>query len=105
ILASQPVPGSLGLGSPTVNDGEMENKGIELELSHRNTIGKFSYDVHFLASKIENELTHIRVPDYGSRIREVGLPYDSYYLYEWDGIFQVDDIENPNIPEIGRAHV
>ena len=98
ILATQPVPGSLGLGAPTVNDGEMVNKGVELELIHRNTIGKFSYDVNFLVSKIENELTHIRVPNYGSRIREEGLPYDSHYLYEWDGIFQEADITNPNVP-------
>lgn len=98
ILATQPVPGSLGLGAPTVNDGEMVNKGIELDLIHRNSIGKFSYDVNFLISKIENELTHIRVPNYGSRIREVGLPYDSHYLYEWDGIFQEDDIGNTNVP-------
>lgn len=99
ILATQPVPGSLGLGAPTVNDGEMVNKGFELELIHRNNIGKFSYDVNFLISKIENELTHIRVPDYGSRIREEGLPYDSHYLYEWDGIFQEADITNPNVPD------
>lgn len=99
ILATQPVPGSLGLGAPTVNDGEMVNTGIELELIHRNTIGKFSYDVNFLVSKIKNELTHIKVPSYGSRIREEGLPYDSYYLYEWDGIFQEGDIDNANVPE------
>lgn len=99
ILATQPVPGSLGLGAPTVNDGEMENRGVEFDLFHRNNIGKFSYDVNFLFSKIENELTHIRVPNYGSRIREEGLPYDSHYLYEWDGIFQEGDINNPNVPE------
>ena len=99
ILATQPVPGSLGLGAPTVNDGEMVNTGIELDLFHRNNIGEFFYDVNFLFSKIKNELTHIRVPSYGSRIREVGLPYDSHYLYEWIGIFQEDDINNPNVPE------
>jgi TonB-linked SusC/RagA family outer membrane protein len=32
ILAAQPVPASLGLSSPTLNDGEMQNRGIELDI-------------------------------------------------------------------------
>ena len=41
---------------------------------------------------------HIRVPGKGTSINEVGLPYGSHYLYEWDGIFQVEDIGNPKVP-------
>ena len=98
ILASQPVPASLGLGSPTLNDGEMENKGIDLELSHQNKIGEFTYGVNFLISTAKNKLLKIRTPSKGTTINEVGLPYGSYYLYEWDGIFQVEDIGNPKVP-------
>ncbi|MDN3594867.1 SusC/RagA family TonB-linked outer membrane protein [Zunongwangia endophytica] len=98
ILAFQPVPASLGLDEPTLNDGEMLNQGFELELTHRNSIGDFNYNANFLFSRVRNELLEIRVPNYGSRIREEGLPYDSHYLYEWDGIFQIEDINNPDVP-------
>ena len=52
-----------------------------------------------LFSTAKNELLHISVPGRGTTITEVGLPYGSHFLYEWDGIFQIDDIENPEIPE------
>lgn len=92
ILAQQPVPASLGLGRPTTNDGKMRNRGIELALAHHNRIGEFSYSVNGMVSTARNELLHIRVPNYGSRIREVGQPYDAHYLYVWDGIFQEEDL-------------
>lgn len=98
ILASQPVPASLGLSSPTLNDGEMQNQGIDLELSHQNKIGEFTYGANFLISTAKNKLLKIRTPSKGTSINEVGLPYGSYYLYEWDGIFQVEDIGNPLVP-------
>lgn len=98
ILASQPVPYSLGLSEPTLNDGKMRNTGIELELSHQHNIGEVSYGVNLLASTVRNELLHIRVPSRGTTINEVGLPYGAHFLYEWDGIFQEEDIENPDVP-------
>lgn len=99
ILAAQPVPASLGLASPTLNDGEMQNQGLELELTHQNKIGEVSYGVNFMVSTAKNKLLKIRVPSKGTSINEVGLPYGSHYLYEWDGIFQVEDIGNPNVPK------
>ena len=99
ILAQQPIPLSLGLNPPTTNDGKLRNTGIELNLSHRNRIGEISYGANFLASTAKNKVLSIRTPDKsGSSIREVGLPYDSHYLYIWDGVFQVEDIGNPNVP-------
>jgi len=98
ILANQPVPASLGLGQPTLNDGKLRNKGFEFDVFHNNTLGDFRYSINAQISKVRNELLHIRVPSYGSRIRENGSPYDAHYLYVWDGIFQEEDIDNPDIP-------
>ena len=99
ILAKQPVPGSLGLGQPTTNDGKMRNKGIELAVGHHNRVGEVSYGINGMISTARNELLHIRVPDYGSRIKEVGSPYDAHYLYVWDGIFQEEDVlPDANVP-------
>jgi TonB-linked SusC/RagA family outer membrane protein len=98
ILATQPIPASLGLGGPTTNDGKLENRGFELELTHQHHIGQVNYGANFQISTAKNKLLHIRTPNKGSMIREVGLPYDEHFLYEWDGIFQVEDINNPRVP-------
>ncbi|MEO6733750.1 MAG: TonB-dependent receptor [Ferruginibacter sp.] len=98
ILAAQPVPASLGLSQPTLNIGKLENKGIELEVSHRNTIGKVNYGVFGQVSTAKNKVLEISVPSTGSSIRQVGQPYDEHYLYIWDGIFQEADLTDPKTP-------
>lgn len=86
ILTSQPVPGSLGLSGPVTNDGKLQNIGWEAQLRHGKQVGQFSYNTYFLFSTFRNKLLHIRTPTKG--VNEVGLPYNSYYMYEWIGIFQ-----------------
>lgn len=99
VLASQPVPASLGLGSPTTNDGKLQNRGIEFELRHDNRIGQFTYGANVVFATAKNKVLQIRTPSTsGTSIRQVGLPYDAHYLYVWDGIFQVEDINNPAVP-------
>ncbi len=98
ILASQPVPASLGLSQPTINNGKLRNQGIELEVRHDNTIGNVTYGAFGQLSTARNKVLAISVPSFGSSIRETGHPYDAHYLYVWDGIFQEEDIENPAIP-------
>ena len=93
ILATLPVPASLGLSGPTTNDGELENKGWEMDLRHRNRIGQISYDVNFLVSTFKNKLLSIVTPTLG--IREVGLPYNSFFMYEMAGVWQnQNEIDN-----------
>ncbi|GAB3276777.1 TonB-dependent receptor [Larkinella harenae] len=86
ILTTQPVPGSLGLSGPVTNDGMLQNIGWEAQVRHQNKVGDFSYGGYFLFSTFRNKLLKIRVPVKG--VNEVGLPYGSYYMYEWIGIFQ-----------------
>ena len=93
ILASQPVPGSIGISGPTTNDGELQNTGIEIELRHGQKLGKFTYHTYFIASATKNELLSIVSETKG--INEVGLPYNSFYLWEMEGIFKdQNDIDN-----------
>lgn len=93
ILTTLPVPSSIGLTGAITNDGALENKGMELGLRHRNQLGELYYDATFQISGYRNELKSIVTPTLGTR--EVGLPYNSFYLYEWDGIFQSEqDIDN-----------
>ena len=77
----------------------MQNKAVELELTHQRRIGQFNYGVNAQVSTFRNKLLHIRVPSKGSTINEAGLPYGSHYLYVWDGIFQVEDLADPKVPK------
>ena len=64
----------------------MVNTGVEVELKHQNRIGEFTYGVSILFHKYKNEVTKVLAPTLGTF--EVGQPYNNYFLYVWDGIFQ-----------------
>ncbi len=88
ILYQIPIPASVGLSSPTVNYGKMKNTGFEIEVGHGKQIGDFRYDVNLNYTRIKNEVLRILAPSYGNTTIQVGLPYNSFYLIEMDGIFQ-----------------
>lgn len=63
MLISVDQPGSFGLsGSPTMNAALVENKGFEIAINHRNTIGELTYRVGANASFIKNNLKEIQTP-------------------------------------------
>jgi TonB-linked SusC/RagA family outer membrane protein len=88
ILYSIPIPASVGLSAPTVNGGQMQNTGWDFELGHRNRIGQVQYNVAFNLSTYKNEVLKIISPSYGTTTVQEGLPYNSFYMIEWIGIFQ-----------------
>lgn len=88
ILYNIPVPASIGLSAPTVNYGKMRNRGYEIELGHGQQLGEFNYNVFFNYSHNENEVLRILAPSYGNTTIQEGLPFNSFYLTEWIGIFQ-----------------
>ncbi len=93
ILTTLPVPASLGLSGPVTNNGEMQNTGCDIELRHGKQIGEFRYDVNVVVSTFKNKLLSIVTPSKG--VNEVGLPFNSFYMYEMEGIFQSqEDINN-----------
>jgi hypothetical protein len=95
ILYGIPIPASVGLSAPTVNYGKMSNKGIEFEVGHGQTFGDLRYEVNFNLTHVKNEVLEIVAPSYGNTIIEEGLPFNSHYLIEFDGIFQnQEEIDN-----------
>ncbi|WP_290790898.1 SusC/RagA family TonB-linked outer membrane protein [Flavihumibacter sp. UBA7668] len=91
------VPASMGLSAPISNIGSMENYGWEFELGHQNRIGKFSYGVNARLSAYKNKVTNVLARSVGNLggsaggpdlLTEIGLPFQSFYLYEWVGVFQ-----------------
>ncbi|WP_246124749.1 TonB-dependent receptor [Algibacter pacificus] len=86
-----------------INDGEMENKGFELNLNYNNQINNFGYAVGLNFTTYKNELTTLdNVPFLGipsSSLHSVnfdqevsrsaiGQPIGSFYGYKADGLFQ-----------------
>lgn len=98
ILYKQKIPESVGLNAPTVNYGSMQNKGLDFEIGHRYQIGDFKWEITGLFSTYRNKVLKLLSTSYSdndTRINQEGLPWGSYYLYEWIGVFQSEEeIEN-----------
>ena len=100
ILRSAQVSALLGMDAPTINDGTMQDKGIELAFAwndHTDTkLGGLDYNVGFYIDRTRNTLVNFGSTEKdGKVIREEGLPYDSYYMLDCIGIFATqEEIEN-----------
>ncbi|MDP9041968.1 MAG: TonB-dependent receptor, partial [Bacteroidota bacterium] len=88
ILYGINIPASVGLDAPTVNYASMKNTGFEIELGHRNNIGELQYSVSVNLTAFKNKVTKVNTPSYGTTTIQEGLPWQSYYLTEFIGIFQ-----------------
>lgn len=86
-----------------VNDGEMSNKGLELNLAYQDHIGDLQYSTSFNFTTYKNELTalnsvkYLGIPssslhsvNFGQEISRsaIGQPIGSFYGYVNDGIFK-----------------
>ncbi|MCW3785782.1 SusC/RagA family TonB-linked outer membrane protein [Plebeiibacterium sediminum] len=101
MLMEQPIPKYVGKGAPIANAGDMENQGIELELTYKNNIGDLNYSIGAQASYIKNKLINMG-NESGEIVYENGgaaglgdfvkgkngevFPY--FYGYKTDGLFQ-----------------
>ncbi|MEJ5960943.1 SusC/RagA family TonB-linked outer membrane protein [Pedobacter immunditicola] len=84
--------------APSVNLAQVQNRGVELSLTHSNTIGEFSYSIGGNFSKIWNKVSDLGGTGdqiSGVYINRVGAPIGSFYMYEADGLF-VDQAEVDN---------
>ena len=104
VLLGISMPQSVGAGgSPTMNAGTIENKGFELVVNHRNTIGDVYYYVGANVSTVKNKVKKVTVgnvqrfggynPQGEGSITwaEVGKPIGAFYVIKTDGIFQSDE--------------
>lgn len=101
ILRSAQISGLLGMDAPTINNGTMQDKGIELALSWNDHVNKgvlkgLDYNVGFYVDRTRNSLNHFGVTEKdGKVIKEEGLPYESYYMLDCIGIFATkEEIES-----------
>lgn len=89
ILRTSQIMGYVGLTAPTVNSGQMQNKGYDFTVGHQHKIGEVGYGVNINFSHYKN-MTSKFGPQQISDVTIIkeGIPLSSWYLYQFDGIFQ-----------------
>lgn len=93
ILRASQVSDLLGLTAPTVNNGKVQNRGVELSLGWNDMIQDgamkgFQYNVGFNISHNKNKLLEFGKVEYGDYgIRQEGLPYGEFFMLENIGVF------------------
>lgn len=101
ILQDIDLPGHVGSnGRPSANIADMENKGVDLELGYRKKLGDFNLSVNGNISYLENKVTYLgnginfisgdaSFQSMGAVTRtQVGQSVNSFYGFEYDGVFQ-----------------
>lgn len=108
------IPGYVGVSDlPVGNVATMENSGIELELSYLKTIGQFSFSVTGNFATLKNKVTYVAADtnfiagDVGFQTMgaitrtQVGQPYNAFFGYKSDGIFQNQAEINAHVDKNG----
>jgi TonB-dependent starch-binding outer membrane protein SusC len=108
LLVQVPVPLLVGLmQNPTVNAGNIQNRGWELSLTYRNFDRPFKYQVNGNVSRIINKVTDLgRGNEFiltGENMTMVGHPISSFYGWVMDGIFQNWDDVNTHARQNARS--
>ncbi|PWJ41913.1 SusC/RagA family TonB-linked outer membrane protein [Sediminitomix flava] len=105
MLAQVGTPIYVGIGAPFSNVGSVRNSGIEIALSHRNTVaGDLKYNLGFNFATMKNEVTDLGggqpinsgvvQPSWASPISktEEGHSIASFYGYQVDGFDEAGNI-------------
>ncbi|MBA4410102.1 MAG: TonB-dependent receptor [Bacteroidota bacterium] len=101
LLFNPELPGTAGSSSqPFVNIASMSNKGLDIELTYKNTFGDLGFNASAVITTVNNEITKVadgvNFFDWGgSRIgsynrNQVGHPMSSFFGYQVAGLFQND---------------
>jgi TonB-linked SusC/RagA family outer membrane protein len=94
ILRQSQVTAIVGLSAPVINDGVVDNTGVELGLSYGNTIidgalSGFNYNIGVNVDHNTNKLVKFGQQEIGNyTINQNGQPWNSFYMLQVDGIFQ-----------------
>lgn len=92
IIRGAQVARYIGFNAPSINNGTMQNKGWELSVAYNNKLGNFTYGATATYQQLTNKLLKFGAPQINSTtINKEGLPYQTFYLLEWAGIFQSQD--------------
>ncbi|MCF3111828.1 TonB-dependent receptor [Niabella sp. CC-SYL272] len=89
ILRIAQVPAFVGMGAPTINSGAMENKGFEFSLDYKDRFGEVDFFAGANYYTYKNRVTKLGAEEIQSnKLRREGLPWNSWYMWKWIGVFQ-----------------
>ncbi|MBD0257371.1 MAG: TonB-dependent receptor, partial [Cytophagales bacterium] len=87
------VPATVGATLPFENIGIVDNRGFEVVLSHRNTLGPVGYLVGGNVTFAKNKIVEIDEPEnVNPNLRRTGRPIGQYFGYRAIGLFGADDL-------------
>lgn len=100
------VPNTFGFPDlPTENIGEVNNRGFEFMLTHRNTVGDFAYSIEANTSFSRSEIVFMdETPPNEDYQFQTGFPLGSGLYYKSDGIFNTQE-ELDNYPHATGTQV
>ena len=108
LLYNVSVPGITGFTSTITNVGEVNNRGIEVELTTQNLTGAVNWQTSFNVTRNINKVVNLgdvseRIYNHSlgmSWILREGAPMFSYYGYKMDGIYQTEEqiAASPHLP-------
>lgn len=91
LLFSKPLPPSAGKATGLlVNGGEVENRGVEIDLGVHGKTGDFSYNVGVNFTRQRNKVLDLMGEDLTSSGLKVGYPLYSFYGFKSNGIIKTE---------------
>ncbi|MBS1745895.1 MAG: TonB-dependent receptor [Bacteroidetes bacterium] len=95
LLLSTPIPTTSGFSSTLLNVGNIQNKGVDIDLHTINTTGAFEWSTSFNFSLNRNKVTNLNTETdillLNASLLRKGQPIGTFYGYIFDGIFQSDE--------------
>ncbi|GGC10372.1 SusC/RagA family TonB-linked outer membrane protein [Dyadobacter sediminis] len=85
------TPSSAGIDGklPPQNLGKLQNKGWEFKVSYDGSINDFTYSVSVNGGYAKNQIKYWdETPGAPSYQRSTGMPYGSFLVYQFDGVFK-----------------
>lgn len=107
MLMQNPLPDMAGYQSvPWTNAGTVRNKGIEILIGYRGSVGDFTYSVNANFTFQKNKLiaTGTNDPIWGTVSKnEIGQEFGRFYGYVYDGIFQNEEEIKAHVGADGKT--
>ncbi|NKI25268.1 TonB-dependent receptor [Arenibacter sp. 6A1] len=102
LLARTDIPNILGYKVPAANVGVVDNRGIDLNITHRNNIADFNYSIAGNLTWARNKIIDLLEPEgqkNNPRQRRTGHPMGQYFGYEALGLYKTNE-EADNAPQM-----
>lgn len=100
------IPGTLGFSAlPDENIGEVNNRGLELKLTHRNTVNGLFYNIEGNMSYAKNKIVYMdETPNSEVYQNRTGRPVGAELYYKADGIFKTQE-ELDKYPHVNGTQI